>query len=308
MPNSFNVFRRYFNGRPSIYPVAPSISEVLNSPNYEAVQTAPEKRPWWSSFGRSLNYVQRNILGPFKNASTLLLLGWAHSGSNLKSNPEVNRLVHDVLRDPGFDPNDLAKFDGTRESSRLDHFADSEIDPKDFLFGTKDGWVEGAVTMSMPCEGRKHASENDAKTMDIPGVYYRRPLEIMKAALSDSSAETYHWIPFHEYWQPSETAPPERIYTELYNSDKFIEEHQQLISTAPIESQLERVIMAIMIWSDSTHLAKFGDASLWPIYMYFGNQSKYIHSKVNTFSANHLAYIPKVSPTFLSALPGVDSW
>ena len=306
-PNSYNVFRRYFHGRPSIYPLTPSISEVLNSPNYEAVQTAPERRPWWSAFGHSLKYVQKNILGPFSNASTLLLLGWAHSGSNSKSNPEVNRLVHEVIQAPGFDPNDLKNFDAARDSKRLDHFDDSEIDPKDFLFGTKDGWIEGTVTMSVPCEGRKHKSERDAKTIDIPGVYYRRPLEIIKAALNDPSVETHHWIPYHEYWQPSETAPPERIYTELYNSDHFIEEHGRLVLTAAIESQLECVIMAIMIWSDSTHLAAFGDASLWPIYMYFGNQSKYIRSKVNTFSANHLAYIPKVrSPCCFIATPDSD--
>jgi hypothetical protein len=306
-PNSYAVFRRYFHGRPSIYPVYPSISEVLNSPNYEAVDASPEKRPWWSALRHTLKYVQKNILGPFENVSTLLLLGWAHSGTNSKSNPEVNRLVHDVIQAPGFDPNDLANFDATRDSNRLDHFDDSEIDPKDFLFSTKDGWVEGTVTMSMPCEGRKHKSESDARTMEIPGVYYRRPLEIMKAALHDASAETYHWIPYHEYWQPSKTAPPERIYTELYNSDQFVGEHGRLISTAPVESQLERVIMAIMIWSDSTHLAAFGDASLWPVYMYFGNQSKYIRSKVNTFSANHLAYIPKVSSLCLVILHDSDS-
>jgi len=32
-----------------------------------------------------------------------------------------------------------------------------------------------------------------------------------------------------------------------------------------------------MLWSDSTHLASFGNASLWPIYLYIGNLSKYIH-------------------------------
>ena len=54
------------------------------------------------------------------------------------------------------------------------------------------------------------------------------------------------------------------------------------------------VILALMIWSDSTHLASFGTASLWPIYLYFGNLSKYTRAKPSSFAAHHLAYIPKV--------------
>jgi len=37
----------------------------------------------------------------------------------------------------------------------------------------------------------------------------------------------------------------------------------------------EVAILAMLFWSDLTHLASFGTASLWPIYLYFGNLSKY---------------------------------
>ena len=30
-----------------------------------------------------------------------------------------------------------------------------------------------------------------------------------------------------------------------------------------------------MFWSDATQLTAFGDAKLWPLYVYFGNESKY---------------------------------
>ncbi|TFY60206.1 hypothetical protein EVG20_g7504 [Dentipellis fragilis] len=53
-----------------------------------------------------------------------------------------------------------------------------------------------------------------------------------------------------------------------------------------------------MLWSDSTHLASFGNAALWPIYMFFGNLSKYTRGKPTLFSAHHLAYIPKLSDAF----------
>ena len=58
--------------------------------------------------------------------------------------------------------------------------------------------------------------------------------------------------------------------------------------------ELEIAIMAVLLWSDSTHLANFGTASLWPIYMYFGNTSKYTRGKPTSFPAQHLAYIPSV--------------
>jgi hypothetical protein len=47
-----------------------------------------------------------------------------------------------------------------------------------------------------------------------------------------------------------------------------------------------------MFWSDATHLAAFGTAKMWPIYMTFGNLSKYIRCKPNSGAIKHLAYIP----------------
>ncbi|THU89276.1 hypothetical protein K435DRAFT_865459 [Dendrothele bispora CBS 962.96] len=58
--------------------------------------------------------------------------------------------------------------------------------------------------------------------------------------------------------------------------------------------KLENVVVWIMLWSDSTHLAQFGTASLWPIYMYIGNLSKYIRVKPSAYAAHHLAYIPSL--------------
>ena len=289
-PNAFRIFRRYIHGHPSIYPSAPTIAEVLNSPNYEHASNA-EKRPWWSIFGPSLKSVTEDVLGPFKNASTLLLMHWMHTGMNSKSNPEIDRLVEEVLRAPGFSVEDLVGFNAAQACAKLDKFIDAEADPRRFLFNMQDGWVEGAVSLSLPCEKHKHKSESDAPKFEIRGIFYRRPLAVMKAALNDPTVETYHWMPYEEYWQASDSALPERIYSELYNSDAFIQESSRLQQAAGSE---ECVIMGIMVWSDGTHLANFGNASLWPIYIYFGNQSKYYRSQTAAFAAHHLAYIPKV--------------
>ncbi|KAI0318229.1 hypothetical protein OF83DRAFT_48304 [Amylostereum chailletii] len=43
--------------------------------------------------------------------------------------------------------------------------------------------------------------------------------------------------------------------------------------------------------SDSTHLASFGSAALWPIYKWYGNQSKYTRCKPTCNACKHLAHI-----------------
>ncbi|KAI0248508.1 hypothetical protein BJV78DRAFT_1276556 [Lactifluus subvellereus] len=42
---------------------------------------------------------------------------------------------------------------------------------------------------------------------------------------------------------------------------------------------LERVVIPLMLASDSAHLTSFGSASVWLIYVGFGNQMKYDHAK-----------------------------
>ncbi|KIK26402.1 hypothetical protein PISMIDRAFT_274760 [Pisolithus microcarpus 441] len=76
----------------------------------------------------------------------------------------------------------------------------------------------------------------------------------------------------------------------------MLEEHER-IKGQPRDCNLETVVAGLMIWSDSTHLASFGNAALWPIYLFLGNQSKYIRAKPNAFAAHHLAYIPKLPDT-----------
>jgi hypothetical protein len=93
--------------------------------------------------------------------------------------------------------------------------------------------------------------------------------------------------------------PPQHVYSELYNSDAFLLEHNKIQAEhCNDEPALENVVATLMPYSDSTHLTNFGTASLWPIYLFFSNISKYIRAKLTSFSANHLAYIPSVSVSF----------
>ena len=61
-----------------------------------------------------------------------------------------------------------------------------------------------------------------------------------------------------------------------------------------------------MIWSDATHLANLGDASLWRVYLFFGNQSKYASRKPSAAACHHVAYIPSVSSTKIYYIYNTD--
>lgn len=91
---------------------------------------------------------------------------------------------------------------------------------------------------------------------------------------------------------------PERIYSEIYNSDAMIEEHTKINSQArdPDDpDDLEYVVAPLIAYTDSTRLANFGGASLWPGYLFFGWQTKYERCKPSCFAAHHFAYFPTVS-------------
>ena len=50
-----------------------------------------------------------------------------------------------------------------------------------------------------------------------------------------------------------------------------------------------------MLWSDGTHLTAFGMAKLWPLYIYMGNESKYMCCQPSANLCSHAAYFHTVS-------------
>jgi hypothetical protein len=238
-----------------------------------------------------------NCFTPFLNATMFRLMSWFYSGSTMKSWAELDRLVNEVILADDFNTADLKEFRASKESSRLDNYHGDFEDIRS-SFSPSDSWQETSVKIRIPADGVQHASEDVAPMFEVPGLFYRKPLEVIKAAFRESFAERFHFTPFQVFYQPSDNAPTEKIYGEIYNSPAMIGEHEK-ISSQPREGgcTLETVIAAMMLWSDSTHLTTFGTVSLWPIYMFLGNQSKYTRSKPTSFAAHHLAYIPKVVGT-----------
>ena len=88
------------------------------------------------------------------------------------------------------------------------------------------------------------------------------------------------------------------VQGKLYSSPSFLDMHQDL-QDSPGEPgcMLPWVVVALMFLSDLTHLTAFGDMKLWPLYLLFGNNSKYLHCKPTSHLCEHVAYFIKVGTT-----------
>lgn len=140
------------------------------------------------------------------------------------------------------------------------------------------------------------SSALSALKFTVKNVHTRSLTHIIQSVVSEHPfARDFHWYGFEEYWKPPGDRPSERVRTDVYNSDAFLEAEKTLLSSPPEPGcDLPRVILAIMIWSDATLLAQFGDAKLWPIYFLFANLTKYTRCRPNCHCAVHGAFVESV--------------
>ena len=116
----------------------------------------------------------------------------------------------------------------------------------------------------------------------VPGLYYHKIVTLIKKAFDSQISEQFHLTPFKLFRTQAlptgEDSEYEHMYSEIYNSDVFLDEHDraQCVPTDNPSCKWEKVVAGLMFWSDAMHLAAFGTAKLWPIYMLFSNLSKYI--------------------------------
>ncbi|KAF8148266.1 hypothetical protein B0H34DRAFT_758798 [Crassisporium funariophilum] len=210
----------------------------------------------------------------------------------MKSVQELQSLVNNVLLADDFNVDDLKGFNARREIRRLDgeSINESQLKP----FSLENGWKEHSVYIKLPAE-KVLQHEADAPELEVKGVYVRSLMELITTGVQDKKAKSFHYAPFSLFWKPTPNDQPQRVFSELYNTDAFIAEHRK-IQELPTESgsEYERAIIALQLFSDSTHLAAYGTHSMWPVYTFFGNESKYDKAKPTQFSAHHLAYIPSL--------------
>jgi hypothetical protein len=276
--NRFHVLREYHH-RPSYDPdthIKPEdlanfrLKEPPHSDNSFTSKAVTPPPPW-----------------PFDKMSKYLIMNWFHSGGHQKSEGEVNRLIKEVLTTSGFSPADLADFTIRQGNKTLDKAYAGNETPF-----SKDDWQELSVDIEVPVP----LKNSTPRMFRVPGLYRRSIIDVIKNTWESLSSRQFHLTPFKRIHIHPSTGKETRIYDEAYTSDAWIEAHDEL-QKQPNEPgcKLEKVITGLMFWSDSTHLTNFGTASVWPLYMYFGNLSKYVRARPNSGACHHIAYLPYVS-------------
>ncbi|KAF7328374.1 GLOBIN domain-containing protein [Mycena venus] len=249
---------------------------------------------------------------PFLNSTVARLMTWFHGGSNLKSIAELDALVEDVLLKEDFDPAHLQNFSAARENKRLDDSTASAIDEAP---AAPDRWKTASIKIKLPTP-KNCVAERDAPEFEVPGLMYRPLLDVMVEAFQSPAFAQYHTTPFEYRWDPQHNPNDpdihldpadvaldehklpvlpdghEVMYGEIYTSSRMLKAHNALPKIAT--PNLETIIAAYMFWSDATHLANFGNASLWPLYTFFGNLSKYTRAKPSSNGGYHQAYFPSL--------------
>ncbi|KZV69074.1 hypothetical protein PENSPDRAFT_735574 [Peniophora sp. CONT] len=164
-------------------------------------------------------------------------------------------------------------------------------------------------------ERRRLAAQYGARIADLDDyrihrvhiydVHHRNLVHVLHEAIEeDPLAKEMHFHGFEETWQPPYPGfDAERVLGEVYSSDEFLHLERDMLATPPVnDCKLPRVIAALMFWSDGTHLAQFGQAKAWPIYLFLGNLSKYTRCKPSVHAAYHIAYLASVPDSLADKL------
>lgn len=292
-PNEMGVFRVYPT-RPTLVPSGDNnIYALVDAPTLENSDDAEEHDGALHIIrDAQAEITPENLYSAFSSPAAGLLMCWQYSGSNAKSAAELNRLWS-YITDPRFDPNAEKTFSHEREQKRIEKYLQAASNP----FKVEHGWTTSSVCIPLPHERTRYQGgefDMNVPRLIVDGVHHRDITDIIVSALQDRVSTTFHMTPYEEYWNAGDHEPI-RVFGEAYSSPQLIDAYRK-VNSLPHNpgDDLERIVVPLMLWSDATHLASFGDASLWPIYLFLGNQSKYTRGKPSASACHHVAYIPKV--------------
>ena len=235
---------------------------------------------------------------PYPNLNSFLLGEWFWDNGIQKSQRDFKDLL-DILCHPDFELEDIRKTNWSNINTTLSQSGgtgDSEAEWMD------EGWKCSPITIQVPFH---RLTENPGSRPYLVGQFHHRSLvAVIKEQLKSADAGTrFHFEPHELLWKRGNGLQDIRVYGEMYTSDKLLEMHRNLLESPPVPGcNAPRAIVPLMFWSDSTHLTSFGQAKLWPLYMFFGSDSKYRRCKPSANLCSHMAYFQKVRLSFLSLL------
>ena len=289
--NKFGLFRVYYmDSVPCHDPEDPYLVENMHLP-WECSDGVPSEPS---------NLLSTNPYYPYPNECTMHLGDWYWNQGAQKSWDSFKELLN-IVSDPTFSLSAISQtWWGTinKELGR-NHF---DGDLPQWLH-EDDGWKCSPVTISVLFHS---CTKNPGcKDYTVQGFYHRSLVSIVRERISNLAyAAFFHYEPYELQWHPPHRNDDVKVHGELFNSTAFIEAHWQLQDSPPEPGcDLPHVVVALMFWSDSTQLTQFGSAKLWPLYVFFGNESKYRRCQPVKNMCSHAAYFQGVSECFLWLIP-----
>jgi Plavaka transposase len=231
-------------------------------------------------------------VGPYPNCSSFTLGEWYWGDGVQKTKKNFKNLI-DIITGPDFHPEDVrdTKWDSI----------DCELGGDEATWEDENilapGWKQMSVTIQVPFH--RFTASPGLQDYVIHDFRHRSIVSILKEKLvDDHEFRHFHFEPYELKWQSGDFAPEDpsiRVHGELYTSPAFLKAHTELqASQGEPGCNLPHVLVGLMFASDQTHLTSFGETKLWPVYLFFGNDSKYRHGKPSLHLCNHVAYFHKV--------------
>lgn len=289
-PNIYGLVRQYSsdavpNHDPEEYV---RIQDLTDEPSFEAASApiAPIPHPNSESYS------------PYPNQSSFLLGDWYWSHGTQKSRESFTQLMR-IVSHPEFRPEDVRRVNWEKINSSLGSNPFDYADKGEWM-DEDSGWHRTPISISVPFHSKSKVP--GPKDYYVGDFYHRSLVDVIREKLaSPVDVQHFHYEPFQLFWDPNGTSPDMRVHGEMYTSPAFLDAHREL-QDSPREPgcNLPRVVVGMMFWSDVTHLTSFGNAKLWPCYLYFGNESKYRRCKPNCNLCNHVAYFQAVSRVYFS--------
>jgi hypothetical protein len=278
--NRFGLFRRYcMEGPPSHDPEEHTTPDDLRDVSIDEESQVD---------------VSAQDYYPYSNRSSFRLGEWYWNGGPQKSQASFKELVN-IVGDPAFSPEDI-------RNTKWDQVNDTLADDEGWIHEDA-GWEKTQVSITVPFQSRRNATADGTPREFVVGDFYHRSIvSVVREKLSNPAHDDlFHYEPYMLQWQPTATSNPMRVHGEIYTSPAFLNAHNELQSSPPEpECTLPRHIIALMFASDATHLTSFGDTKVWPLYLFFGNESKYRRSKPSCRLGNHVAYFHRVRNPWLN--------
>jgi len=237
-----------------------------------------------------------NPFYPYPNESSFRLGEWYWSGGIQKSRESFNKLL-DIVGSEKFHPGDVrhTKWCDIDKKLASNNFEDGDNEEDDEWLDEDAGWKRTPITIQVPFH---HRMKNPGPQEYVVGnLYHRTLVSVLREKLKGQhDGQNFHYDGFELFWKPTEQSVNTRVHGELYTSPAFLDAQRE-IRESPGEPgcSLPRVVVALMFASDATQLTSFGNAKLWPLYLFIGNESKYLRCKPSSHLCNHIAYFQAVS-------------